>query len=176
MKLLRAFMCTKWEENKGRNLVDFGTDAFTKCTKTTGNTLSVWASETLDFTSKEAKELIVAFATSMERPESIDMIWLDEQELKDKGLNLEATPGDTKFTKLIDKHFNIDQLTYQKLGYVGEHIVSQMENEQNFRRVTKNELISWVVEASEENDDFNLDSLKPGWDKHITKFLAKRAA
>lgn len=176
MKLLRTFMCTKWEENKGKKLVDFGTDAFTKCTKTTGNTLSVWSSGSFDFKSTEAKELIVAFATSMERPDSIDLIWLDEGELQEKGLVLEYTPGDTKFIKMIDRHVNISELTYEKLGYVAEHIVSQMTNEDNYCRVTKNQLIGMVVEASDTNDDFDLSSLKPGWAKHIEKFLTKRAA
>ncbi|EID4390596.1 TPA: hypothetical protein RQJ54_003710 [Vibrio vulnificus] len=176
MKLLRTFMCTKWEENKGKALENYGTDAFTKCTKTTGNTLSVWSSASFDFESTEAKDLIVAFATSMDRPDSIDLIWLDEDELQEKGLSFEQTPGETKFIKMRDRHVNIAELTYEKLGYVGEHIVSQMKNEDNYCRVTKNQLISMVVEASEKNDDFDLSSLKPGWAKHIEKYLAKRAA
>lgn len=173
MKLLRTFMCAKWEENKGKALDNYGTDAFTKCTKTTGNTLSVWSSDSFDFKSTEAKELIVAFATSMERPDSIDLIWLDEDDLRSKGLSFDKTPGDTKFIKMKDRHVNIAELTYEKLGYVGEHIVSQMENEDNYCRVTKKQLIGMVVEASKENDEFKLSTLKPGWDKHIERFLGK---
>ena len=180
MKLLRSFMRNKWEENRGKSLEDYLTDPITKCTKTMGNTLSVWAGDyELDFSEEdvlklptETKELIVAFAASMQRPDSIDLIWLDGKKLTEQNIDLRATPGDTKFLKMVDSHRDIDKLTFSKLGIVSEHLVNQLDDNKNYCRVTKNELLKLVVEVSRLNEEFKLDSLKPDWAKHIEKFLA----
>lgn len=184
MKLLRSFMRNKWEENRGKSLEDYLADPITKCTKTTGNTLSVWAgAEELDFSEDdvfkfpiETKELIVAFAASMERPDSIDLIWLDEKSLVERNIELSSTPGDTKFLKMVDSHRDIDKLTFSKLGIVSEHLVSQLDDDNNYCRVTKNDLLGLVVEASRLNSDFKLESLKPDWAKHVDKYLANEEA
>ena len=179
MKLLRSFMRNKWEENRGKSLEDYLTDPITKCTKTTGNTLSVWAgSDELDFSKEniselptETKDLIVAFAASMERPDAIDLIWLDEKTLIEKDIELNATPGDTKFLKMVDSHRDIAELTFSKLGIVSENLVNQLDDKKNYCRFTKNQLLALVVEASRLNPEFKLDALKPDWAKHVERYL-----
>ncbi|MBE8607926.1 hypothetical protein [Vibrio sp. OPT10] len=174
MNLLRSFLCTKWTSNVGKDLEQYCADSITKCTKTSGNTLSVWFSSTTNFDSEEVRSLIVAFASSMERPDAVDFIWLDQQQLVQQGLTLESTDGITKYERIKDRHRDIAALDYQQLGIVGEHIVNQMKTASNFKRITKVKLVEMVVDVSITDTTFQLSSLKGGWDKHIQKELAKR--
>ncbi len=175
MNLLRSFLCAKWSGNIGKDLDQYCADSITKCTKTSGNTLSVWSSSTTNFESDEVRDLIVAFASSMERPDAVDFIWLDQNQLIQQGLKLESTDGITKYERIKDRHRDIANLDYQQLGVVGEHIVHQMNTDSNFKRITRGKLVEMVVDVSIEDTTFQLSSLKSGWEKHIQKELDKRA-
>lgn len=66
-------------ENKGLSPDEFSADSITGCTRTTANKLSVWRSETTDFKSDYVEKLIVALATTMPSPATIDLVWLKEE-------------------------------------------------------------------------------------------------
>lgn len=84
--LLRKISHSKWECNKGRAPDNISADAITGCTRTSNNTLSVWVSDSIDFQDESVEKIIVALATTMSEPATIDLVWLIHNGLKIKVL------------------------------------------------------------------------------------------
>lgn len=170
--LLRAFLKNEWQKNSGKSLDEFYADPITKCIKTSGNTLSVWTSSTNDFDSTELKDLILAFASSTNQPATLDFILLDEKELSAKDIEIIETEGITKFSAQKNKHRDLANLTYQKLGIVSIHIMNQANIATNVYRITVSKLLNLMAEAVQgEKPKIKLDDLSDSWQKHIQKVL-----
>lgn len=168
--LLRAFLKNEWQKNSGKSLNDFFADPITKCIKTSGNTLSVWVSSTDDFSSNELKDLILAFASSTKQPATLDFILLDEAALSTKNIEIIATEGITKFFTQKDKHRDLANLTYEKLGIVSTHIMNQASISTNVYRITVSKLISLMAEAvTGDNPKIRFEDLSESWQKYVKK-------
>lgn len=168
--LLRAFLKNEWKKNIGKSLNDFFADPITKCIKTSGNTLSVWITSTDDFSSDEIKDLILAFASSTKQPATLDFILLDEAILSTNNIEIIETVGMTKFFTQNDKHRDLSNLTYEKLGIVSTHIMSQANVPTNMYRITVSKLIGLMVEAvAGENPKIKFEDLSESWQKHVKK-------
>lgn len=173
--LLRKFSLAKWEPNRGIASQDISADAITGCTRTSDNTLSVWSSTTQDFASEEVEKLIVALATTMNEPAAIDLIWLEDEWLQANGVALVSTPGDSKYKSLNEKHKDLSSLKHSSLALVGEHILSQMQDDTKFKRITKKELIRLVVKWMKADREFNIDELKEKWRTPVVTLMEKQA-
>jgi hypothetical protein len=165
--LLRKISLSKWQKNVGKEKNRHSADAITGCTRTHNNTLSIWHSNTKDFSSESVKELIVGLATIMPRPDTIDLMWLDENDLKDKGLDIISTPAQTKLEEVNIRHRDISSLDYEKLGFVSEHIVQQLQNEDNIKRIRKNDLIMLVYEWIQKENTFSINDLSHYWEEPL---------
>ncbi|WP_281558441.1 hypothetical protein [Thalassomonas sp. RHCl1] len=163
--LLRKFSKTKWQDNIDKPLTNYHADAITGCTRTAGNTLSVWVVNNNDFGSEDIKKLIAAVALTMNQPATVDFILLDEKKLKSKDINLSKTPGDTPFESINHLHKDIVDIDYNKLGIVSEHIVAQMAVEANTKRITRAKLVSIVKEYLGKN--YSLAQLSEKWQKAL---------
>ncbi|HEE9786219.1 TPA: hypothetical protein R8F93_000211 [Enterobacter soli] len=172
--LLRKFSLAKWEPNRGISSQDISADAITGCTRTSDNTLSVWSSTTQDFSSEEVEKLIVALATTMTEPAAIDLIWLEDEWLQSNGVELVSTPGKSKYKSLNNKHKDISFLKHSSLALVGGHILSQMQDETKFKRITKKELIRLVVKWMDADKEFNIDELKEKWRAPVINLLGEQ--
>ncbi|EOQ22854.1 MULTISPECIES: hypothetical protein [Citrobacter] len=172
--LLRKFSLAKWEPNRGIDSQDISADAITGCTRTSNNTLSVWSSTTQDFASEEVEKLIVALATTMNEPAAIDLIWLEDEWLQSNGIELVSSSGGSKYKSLNNKHKDLASLKHSSLSLVGEHILSQMQDDTKFKRITKKELIKLVVKWMNADKEFNIDELKEKWRNPIMNLMDKQ--
>lgn len=171
--LLRKFSLAKWEPNRNLVASQISADAITGCIRTTDNTLSVWSSSTCDFKSDEVEKLIVALATTMDEPAAIDLIWLDDQKLIDKGVELISTPGGSKYKSLNSKHKDICQLKHGTLAIVGEHILEQLNDINTYKRIRKPDLVKLVIKWMEIDREFSVSELHIKWHKHLAKKIEK---
>jgi len=170
--LLRAFLKNEWQRNNGKVLKEFHADPITKCIKTSKNTLSVWISSTSDFTSDEVKDLILAFASSTQQPATLDFIWLKEELLVSEKIEIIETDGVTKFEEKKDKHRDLANLTYEKLGIVSQHIMNQFQDSQNSYRITVSKLLNLMVEAvTGDNPKIKFDELSESWQRNLQKVI-----
>lgn len=167
--LLRKFSYPKWEKNKGLSSDDFSADSITGCTRTTANKLSVWRSDTMDFKSDYVEKLIVALATTMPSPATIDLVWLREEWFSDKGIILEDNPGDTKYESVNNLHKDIASLNHKLLAMVGSHMLEQLEGTDNYLRVNKRDLINLVVKWMRAEGEFTIDDLEEKWQEQLKK-------
>ena len=170
--LLRAFLKNEWEKNNSKALKDFYADPITKCIKTSKNTLSVWVSSTNDFSSIEMKDLILAFASSTQQPATLDFILLDESILLSESIEIIETEGVTKFYQQNEKHRDLCNLTYEKLGIVSQHIMNQFSVKENSYRITLGKILELMADAVKgDSPKIALADLSESWQKHVQKVL-----
>ncbi|SEA18617.1 hypothetical protein [Microbulbifer marinus] len=171
--LLRKISKSKWESNLDKQPDDFSADAITGCTRTNKNTLSVWKSTTANFESDECKELVVAVATTMDRPDAIDLLWLEQDWLQEKGIAIVETPGNSKYSAMNSRHRDLSNLNHRKLALVGEHIVSRLNSFGASKRVLRPELIKLVAERYKKGGTFELGDLSPKWQEAVSKHIER---
>ncbi|HEM6742727.1 TPA: hypothetical protein ACPY0B_003796 [Citrobacter farmeri] len=167
--LLRKFSYPKWEKNKGVRPECYTADSITGCTRTTANKLSVWRSDTVDFKADSVEKLIVALATTMPAPATIDLVWLREDWFEEQGIALENNPGDTKYESVNGLHKDISNLNHRLLAMVGTHMLEQLDIDGNYLRVSKRDLIALVIKWMEADKEFSIDDLEEKWQEQLGK-------
>ncbi|MEL4407436.1 hypothetical protein [Shewanella algae] len=172
--LLRKISPNKWQPNLALEPKNYSADAITGCTRTQHNTLSVWHSDTNDFSNRSVEELVVALATTMQQPDKIDVIWLDENDLTQLGLNIDDNSATTKFESVNSRHKDIVELDHEKLALVSEHIVNQFKNSNNRKSYGRAELIKLISEWSDNPDTFALESLSDKWIAAVEKYRERQ--
>lgn len=168
--LLRKISPNKWQPNLQLKPENYSADAITGCNRTQQNTLSVWHSDTNDFTDESVEQIIVGLAITMPQPAKIDVIWLEEETLTESGLLVISTRAETEFEKINTLHKDIAELDHQKLAIVSEHIVKQFLNSSNRKSITKPALIKLVSDWASKEDTFDLNLLSDKWIECVHKY------
>lgn len=170
--LLRKISIAKWEPNLTLQPENFTADAITGCTRTSDNTLSVWASDSMNFSTEEVEKIVVALATSMSSPDTVDLIWLDEQWLIDKGIMIDyESEGQSKFLSVNSSHRDLVAIDHQQLAIVGKHIVEQYNSNAgiHYKRYSRPQLIDLVHKWMLREGTFELDDLNEKWIKPLQR-------
>ncbi len=147
--LIRKISRSKWKDFTAHasGITDVGGDAVTGCLRTSKNTLSVWKIN--DDTDDEINEAILALITGCQQMKlsKIDFVLIDEAELTKYGLSLCQTPeaADTAVIDLVDRHFDITDITYNKLGIMKDIIHNNIQpknlrSEKQLREILKSAL------------------------------------
>ncbi|MFU0853502.1 hypothetical protein ACM26X_15515 [Kluyvera cryocrescens] len=167
--LLRKVSISKWQPNLNLEPQHYTADAITGCTRTSRNTLSVWHSETLDFASEDVEKLIVALATTMQTPDTIDLIWLEPEWLTEAGVNIEVTMGGSKFLDVNQEHRDLVGIDHSLLAKVGEHIVQQYNRDRTiyYKRISRPSLIALMTKWVNERNAINIDELNDKWQRAL---------
>ena len=133
---VRKINRAKWHEADIVNGAKIPADAITHCLKTQQNNLSVWRIKSED----EIENAVLAISSGQQNLETFDIVILNSEYLKQKGIKFMATEGITalKMPK-EDMHFDMVELTYEKLGIIAYHIVEKFK-EQKVLRYRKKEL------------------------------------
>ncbi|EOM3794607.1 hypothetical protein ACMS9I_000073 [Escherichia coli O101,9,9a:H9] len=171
--LLRKFSYSKWKVNKEFPPMHFTADAITNCIKTSKNQLSVWLSDSNDFSSDEVQKLVVALATTMDKPDVMDFVWLDTEWFKNEKIPLVYNKGTSKYESLNDKHRDLSELDLERLSKVGKHIIEKMEVPDNRKRFTKKEILALVLKWQIADNEFQITDLKPNWHEPLNELLTK---
>ncbi|WP_036626524.1 hypothetical protein [Pantoea sp. AS-PWVM4] len=170
---LRKFSRAKWDFNVNLEPSMFTADAITGCTRTNKNKLSIWLSETNDFNDESVQKLIVALATTMTEPASIDLIWLDPTWFESKGYLIEKNDGKTRYSRVNFLHRDIADLNHTDLAEVGSHIIHQLTVHGAYKKVLKSDLLALVYKWLITDGDFEIDDLNEKWHEPLLKLANK---
>ena len=110
-------------------------DAITNCLRTQQNNLSVWRIKSED----EIENAVLAICSGQPYLETFDIVILNSEYLKQNGIKFMATEGITALKMPKDMHFDMVELTYEKIGIIAYHIVEKFK-EQKVLRYRKKEL------------------------------------
>lgn len=128
--LVRSIIRSKWGQPDVKNTDDAGADAITRCLKTTGNTLSVWRIESTE----DLDVAVLAFVSTNERLDKLDFVLLDEQQVIEAGIKIDAEVlGDSPVVSLNETHRNLADLGYAALGRIKDLIIEVLRKDGEVR-------------------------------------------
>ncbi len=163
--LIRKYSRAKWRGVDFHKPQNAPADAITNCLKTTDNTLSVWEIDSPD----KPDEGVLAIAGSLDHIAAIDIIILNEDDIKDADISVESSEGDTTVTDLKETHKDIVNLTYYTLGKINDLMVTSLKNKL-CKRYTAGELKKILKKALNEKR-IHWENLSPGLQKICKKLL-----
>lgn len=140
-------------------------DAVTADLKTTGNALSTWACA-LD--ESDVKEVALAFASTINRPDKMCFVLLSRKALEDFGIQVNQTDGDTAVSDLAARHHDLIELGLVRLGRVAELIADRARRNECCYVFTKEQYCQLVCGAIGENR-LTIFDLKDDFQKEIRK-------
>lgn len=141
---VRKISRNKWPSNMC-DINDLSADAISDL-RTTNNTLSIWRVDSED----ELEHAILALAASskVSRIENMSIVWIDEKELEKYGIKIsDKEPGDTVVDDLKRTHRDICDVTYKSLGDIARIILSEINEKEHVKRITKTEVRNLLVSA-----------------------------
>ena len=127
--LIRKIEKAKWLQNDIINGQIPSADAITNCTKTSRNTLSTWEIDSVS----NINNAVIALLCGQEHLDTIDIVYFEPEKISERGISIEATEGRTSFAIMKEKHRNLSQLDYEKLGTIAEIIIEEIKSNRDVR-------------------------------------------
>ena len=148
MFIARMITCTKWEPKQGLPPRKISADAVTGDLRTKNNTLSFWRCQS--GTEDDFNDAALAIAAGRNRVDRVEIIWIDDQDLETDEQTLKDTKGRTPVADLVERHVDVCELDYERLGKVAYRIVSALDKNQLLklpRKRVKRLLVAAVSEG-----------------------------
>lgn len=137
------------------------------------NAISTWYVG--DKTEEEIKRAVLALASGFRSLDELKIVFLDDDELKNEGLNIKATPGITKVREYANLHRDINQLNAGKLIKLASLVLKQVWREQ-IQTINAEDLSLWILQIINEGKlEFgDLDkNFKNGFAAKVKKLINK---
>jgi len=142
--LVKKIEKSKWLQNDIVRGEDISADAITNCMKTTENTLSMWRINE----EVQIDEAVLAIVSASQHLDTIDIVWVQLNQLEENGISMQDTPGKTPIADLVNSHVNIVNLTYISLGKVA-HCIVKCFSDNSVKRYTRGSLKRLLQKAIE---------------------------
>ena len=139
--LIRKVTKSKWSKEPLSDIKDLSADAITSCLRTSSNTLSLWHVKDVN----SINDAILALVSGFDRIDTIDVVLLEKDYLN-TNFNIKQTDGKTIVSDLINTHYDICNLTYEKIGNVATYIQDQILSN-NIKRYRISEIVTILNEA-----------------------------
>lgn len=110
--LVRKVEKAKWLQRDIANGASPSADAVTNCMRTTQNALSTWKIDSME----SVHDAVLAMVAAGDHLETIDVVFLDQDDLIAKNIALDPTAGNTPVESLRDTHVDIKDLDLNLLG------------------------------------------------------------
>ena len=123
-------------------------DALTSCLRTSQDELSLWTVENTN--EEEIEKAILALITNsrLERLDRIQVVYFDEDNVKQLGLTLKKSPGDTVISTYTNLHKDMIELNIQKMGKVSALITSALRDKR-IKKYNEKKLTALLTRAIE---------------------------
>ena len=144
MFLARKISLAKWTPGQGFAQGEISADALTGDLRTRDNSLSFWRCD--DEGEHDVEEVALAIATPGDRLDKIDIVWLDEADLRNDGQTLRNSPGATPITELANRHVDVCRLDCVRLGDIARRVAVSIQAKR-FRRLAKRRVRDLVTTA-----------------------------
>ncbi len=145
--LARTIARAKWPNAKGLPMGEIPADAVTIDLKTQGNSLSFWQCNSGK--EDDIDDAALAIAAGRERIDKLEIIWLDEEKMRDDGQALRTSDGRTPVSDMVASHVDLVGLNYNLLGLVARRVVNAIE-ENRYRRLTRFRVKNLIASAIEQ--------------------------
>ncbi len=143
--LVRMISPAKWTQVGDLSSGEIAADAVTGDLRTIQNRLSFWRCVTSD--PLEIELVALALAAGRDR---LDLIYLEVEEVRNRGLRMTATPGNTPISSLRSHHVDVDQLNLSRLGTVA-HLIAMAHCARALVMLTRLEVLAIVIRAIRDN-------------------------
>lgn len=163
----------KWD-NKNLSELEHGrtpADTITGDLRTKSNTLSLWSIETKD----KLNDAILALAVMRNQLARLDILIIEGIEIEEKGLEFENTPDNAKtpLTNFDEYHYDLINLTYDKLGSLSQLIIKNLTDTDKCIRYLRSEVAEVLYEGFQ-NQKFDLDDLDDKLKKDLLKVINRK--
>jgi len=146
--LARKITRAKWERTSKLKPGEIPADAVTGDLRTYDNGLSLWRCGS--GSEREVENAVLALASGSDRIEKMDIVWIDEEDLRSAGQFLADSQGRTPVRDLVDQHVDLQRLDFERLGKVARLIVSALHDKQ-CRTATKRQIKELLISAVNED-------------------------
>lgn len=145
MFFLRKVKMDKWPDEgySFSGIDEIPAEPITKDMPATRNTLSIWKFNQDDIIEGA---LTIALGCSGAKIDTLDIIYIDETDLAESGLELNNdNPGDTFYLKYRNNHYDICNMNHKSLGKVAKIIIDSI-NKGSYETVLKDDLLDCLVD------------------------------
>lgn len=149
MYLVRKVARAKWEPRAPLAEAEIGADAVTADLRTADNALSFWTCAAVDL--GELDEVVLAIAAASDRPDKLDLVWIDQESVERDGVALRASEGRTPVHGLRHRHVDAVGLDLTRLGTLARHVAEAIRGKGQWRRLSKNEVMKALKKAVKSN-------------------------
>lgn len=173
--VVRKISKAKWKKpaGEGSKSDTIAADAVTADLRTEKNQLSFWLCiDPRD--SAELNKVVLALATLYERPNIMDVAWLDGNVLKSVGISLDPTDGKTKVVTLQSLHVDAGPFDLSTLATLAHLFAESIRDHDRCKRISEKKVLQILCEALEEGL-FSLDDLEEK-QKKLRAAIEKRQA
>lgn len=149
--LARKVNKAKWDNQLESKNKIISADAITSCLRTSENNMSVWDVENIE-------DAVLALACLNESLIVIDIVVLSKKRLNELSIEINAVKSYNPVSDLNEKHFDIINLDYDKLGVIANEIADEIINNNDFivrfpkpavREIVKNAINSGRITISQ---------------------------
>lgn len=157
---VRKISRAKWPNNEHESDFDYDNfdinelkaDAITGCIKTSSNELSLWKIESKD----EDINAILPIVAGFEKPNTFDIVYIQEEDLKEAGIELNKTKGRTPVIELQELHYDADVKNYSGLGTFAKIITHALKD--NYKRIKEKD-VKKIIEKAIADGKLNKEDL-----------------
>lgn len=121
MFLARKVKLAKWASSPALADGEISADAVTADLRTRQLSLSFW--ECGSGEESQLMDVVLALASGADQVETIDLVWLQEEDLRNDGHSVSRQQGRTAAADLASKHVEVGRLDYRRLGKVAGLVV-----------------------------------------------------
>lgn len=144
MFLARKVTRAKWDRRKGLREGEVAADAVTTDLRTRDNALSFW--QCGSGSAEEIRSAALALAAGLERLDKVELVWIPASDLVEDGLEVSNSLGRTPIEGLAERHVDVRQLDYSRLGKVAVRVSSALGDGRH-RRLARQAVRQLLVDA-----------------------------
>jgi hypothetical protein len=158
--LTRKISAAKWREAGGLEATAIQADAVTADLKTQSNELSFWKADSDH--DDELHETVLAFATTWERLNVMDVTWVERDAVEQEQLTVLDSPdsANTPVESLKARHVDVAKLDYVRLGKVAT-LIQRAVRAKQVRRFKPAQVLDVLV-AAVRSGRVSVDALREG--------------
>jgi hypothetical protein len=142
--LARSISLQKWQARTHILDHQIPADGVTYDLRTTGNILSFWACDPTEPASLD--EVALALASTRDRVQRVDLVWVDEDEVKRVNVTIQEDKGNTPARHLAEKHRHVVGIDLLRLVRLSRNLAHALKNDQ-YKRFTLQEIKKLLADA-----------------------------
>lgn len=140
--LMKKIERAKWLQKEILAGEPVSADAITINLRSKDNKISFWEMEK----GEDIEDVLLAVITNCDRVTASDIVIIDKEVIRKEGLTIEYEEGITKVDDMKDKHRNVYDMDYNKLGILAKLIVEEFKKNE-VKRYTRKQIIGIIKNA-----------------------------